>query len=158
MRKTASVTIEGWTYELSQLGAVEGRTLVLLFVKLFGRFAPVLASGLKAAGKVESAEGMTAALLNSPHVIDDLAHAITNVDQKELEPFWDAFSRHAVVRGKDGKTRQPLHEIFDEHFAGEYFAMTRFFVESAKLNFGDFLSKALAQASAKPSGQAAVAS
>ncbi len=157
MRKQTSVAIEGWTYELSQLGAVEGRALVLLFLKLLGRLAPALAAGLGAAKSAGSEAGVVTALMDSPQVVGEIGQALTSIDSRELEPLWDAFARHAQVRGKDGKTRQALHEIFDEHFAGEYFAMTRFFIESAKLNFGDFLSKALAQASAKQPGPAAAA-
>lgn len=135
MRKQHPVTIEGFTYELSQLGAVEGRTLVLLFLKILGRFAPMLASASGA--------------LNGD-AIEAIGTAINSVEPKELEPLWDAFSRHAYVRGKDGKTRQLLSEVFDDHFAGEYFAMVQFFIESSKLNFGDFLGKALAQAGNLP--------
>lgn len=138
MRKQHPVTIEGFTYELSQLGAVEGRTLVLLFLKILGRFAPMFAS---AAGAMRT--------LNS-EAIEAIGAAINTVEPKELEPLWDAFSRHAYVRGKDGKTRQLLSEVFDDHFAGEYFAMVQFFIESSKLNFGDFLGKALAQAGNLP--------
>ncbi len=135
MRKQQSIAIEGFTYELSQMGAVEGRALVLLFLKLLGRFAPLFMSAQKGLGA---------------DAIEAIGSAINTVDAKELEPLWDAFARHTQVRGKDGKTRMNLHEVFDEHFAGEYFAMVRFFVESARLNFGDFLDKALAQASDKP--------
>lgn len=131
-RKQQSIAIEGWTYELSQLGAVEGRTLVLLFLKLLGRFAPLLANGAKL----------------DANALDAISTAIATVDANELEPLWEAFARHAQVRGKDGKTRVSLHDIFDDHFAGEYFAMVKFFIESARLNFGDFLAKALGQAGA----------
>lgn len=136
-RKQQTVTIEGFTYELAHIGAVEGRSLVLLFLRLLGRFAPlfVKAKTARDAGKLDAS------------VIEDIGFAINSVDPKDLEPLWDAFSRHAQVRGKDGKTRENLHEVFDEHFAGEYFAMVHFFIEAAKLNFGDFLAKALAQAS-----------
>jgi len=137
MRKQQTVNIEGFTYELSQMGAVEGRALVLLFLKLLGRFAPLLAKG---AGALDA------------DALDAIGTAINTVDAKELEPLWDAFSRHAQVRSKDGKTRQVVSEVFDEHFAGEYFAMMKFFIESAKLNFGDFLGKALAQAGDLTSG------
>lgn len=133
MRKQKTVSIEGLNYDLSQMGAVEGRALVVLFVKLLGKFAPVLASG---------AEALNAEALAS------LGSVLASVDAKELEPLWEAFAKHAFVRGRDGKTREALAEVFDEHFAGEYFAMVQFFVESSKLNFGDFLAKALASASA----------
>lgn len=136
MRKQQTVTIEGWTYELSQMGAVEGRALVLLFLKLLGRFAPIFANGAKEALDVDA--------------IESLGAAINSVNAGDIEPLWDAFARHAQVRGRDGKTREALSDVFDEHFAGEYFAMVHFFVESAKLNFGDFLGKALAQAGSLP--------
>lgn len=154
MRKQQTVNIEGWTYELSQLGGVEGRVLVLRFAKLLGRIAPVIAGAMKAApgGKVP-AEGVVSALLDNG-VVEDFAIALNAIDANELEPLWDAFARHAQVRGRDGKTRENLHEVFDEHFAGEYFGMVRFFIESAKLNFGDFLGKALAQAGAQTDTEA----
>jgi hypothetical protein len=144
MRKQVNVTIDGFTYQLSQLGAVEGRELVVLFVKLLGRFAPMLASAVK------SSKGTSGDELSSSGVVAEIAGAIGTLDPKELEPLWDAFARQAMVLGKDGKSRQPLNEVFDDHFAGEYFSMVRFFIEAAKLNFGDFLSRALAQSSATP--------
>jgi len=145
MRKQVSVTIEGWTYELAQVGAVEGRALVLRFLKLLGRFAPMLAA-LGDTVKAAKTEDGSAPENDPTEAIEEIGAALTNIDGGELEPLWDAFAKHATVRGQDGKTRQNLAEVFDEHFAGEYFAMVRFFIESAKLNFGDFLGKALAQA------------
>lgn len=147
-RKIITVTIEGWTYELSQLGAVEGRELVLRFIKLLGRFAPMIASAVKA--KADGGDGDEVASAVGAELIGEIGSTLATLEPKELEPLWDAFSRHASVKGKDGKSRESLHEIFDEHFAGEYFAMVRFFIEAAKLNFGDFLSRALAQTSAAP--------
>lgn len=143
MRKTVPVTIEGYTYEISQLGAAEGRVLVLRFAKVLGRFIPLLVDAAKSAGQ-QDATAAKATL----QIFEDVGAAINEVDPTELEPLWDAFARHAYVRGKDGKSRELLSEIFDEHFAGEYFAMVRFFVEAAKLNFGDFFARALVQASA----------
>lgn len=141
-RKQKSVVIDGNTYELSQLGAVEGRELVVLFVKVLGRFAPLIAS----AASAQKAEGGAEA--KALELAEEVAGAIQTLDPKELEPLWDAFSANAMVRSKDGKGRERLNEVFDDHFAGEYFAMVQFFIEAAKLNFGDFLSRALAQAGA----------
>lgn len=143
-RKQKSVTIrhtaDAFTYELSQLGAVEGRELVILFVRVLGRFAPMIVAAMKASS---GGDGIVASKM-----VEEVAALMQTLDSKELEPLWDAFARHASVRSKDGKSREVLSDVFDEHFAGEYSAMIHFFIEAAKLNFGDFLSRALAQASA----------
>lgn len=137
MRKQKTITIEGKAYHLSQLGAVEGRRLVLLLLRLLGRFAPLLASAKNALDK---------------DALESIGDALAAIDPKELEPLWDAFARHAYVVLPNGKLS--LHEQFDEHFAGEYFAMTQFFIESARFNFGDFLAKAFATANAPTDAEA----
>lgn len=144
-RKQKSVIIEGLAYELSQMGAVEGRELVILFSQMFGRVfgkvAPFLGVLAKPASEATSASPDTEAVLA-------IAEAINMIAPAQLEPLWEAFAKNAWVRGKDGKSRERVSDVFDDHFAGEYFAMTMFFVESAKLNFADFLAKAFAQANA----------
>lgn len=147
-RKQKTVAIDGYTYALSQLGAVEGRELVVLFVKVLGRFAPLIVSATKA-GKVEGGAESRAI-----EIAEEIGAAIQTLHPKELDPLWDAFARHAYVLSKDGKGREQLSEVFDDHFAGEYFAMVQFFIEAAKLNFGDFLERALGQASASQAADA----
>lgn len=149
-RKQKTVTIrhttDGYSYELTQLGAVEGRELVIQFVRLLGRFAPLIASATKATSTGKPGVDLSSAVASD--LVGEIGGTLIALEPKELEPLWDAFSRHASVRSKDGKSREALADVFDEHFAGEYSAMVEFFIEAAKLNFGDFLSRALAQASA----------
>lgn len=154
MRKQKTVFIEGFTYEITQLGAVEGRELVILFSQLFGRVFGRLAPFLGVVSKKAKPKAEDAAQDTAPPPTMDadailaIGDAINSIDAKQLEPLWDAFAKCAWVLGKDGKSRQQVSEVFNDHFAGEYFAMTLFFVESAKLNFADFLAKAFAQADA----------
>lgn len=152
-RKQKSVAIDGWTYEITQLGAVEGRELAVTFIKVLGRFAPMIASATKAS-KDETGLTKAAALELVEELVGEIAPALQTLDPKELDPLWDAFARSTQVRGKDGKTREPLQDVFDDHFAGEYYAMVQFFIEAAKLNFGDFLSRALAKAGEQSVGGA----
>lgn len=140
MRKQKTATIGGFTYEISQFGAGEGRVLAVSFLRLFGKLAPMLASASNAE------EG-------SANRIQSFSAALSVIEPNELEPFWEAFAKHTQVRSKDGKGREALHEVFDEHFAGRYFEMSQFFVEAATLNFGDFLGKILAPASTENTDQ-----
>jgi hypothetical protein len=141
-RQQKTVTIEGWKYELAQLGAVEGRELVVLFGRVLGRFAPLIVAAMKSRKAKVDTEA------KAIDIAQELGEVMQTLQPKELEPLWDAFSRNAQVWSKDGKSREPVADVFDDHFAGEYFRMVQFFIEAAKLNFGDFLSRVLAQASA----------
>jgi hypothetical protein len=124
-RRTESVTIDGFSYDLTQLGAVEGRKLLIRFGQLMGRLAPVMLSAAKLDGDA----------------LAGVAETLDGLEPEKLEPLWEAFTRSAVVR--TNAARQPLADVFDDHFAGNYYGMVRFFIESAKLNFGDFLERML---------------
>lgn len=137
-RKTERVAIEGVTYELTTLGGVEARELVVIFAKTLSGFVPLFTTGA----------GLDAQALSA------LSEALASLDPKHLEPLWDGFSRNAWVIGADGKTREKVADVFDDHFSGEYFAMMKFFFESARYNFAGFFGKALAE-SASASGSAA---
>jgi hypothetical protein len=139
-RRIVKFQIEGHNFEITQLGAVEGRQLSILFIQVVGPLVSGLVKNqdiVKAVSAGKESEAGNAIL----EAMGDLTDALQNVDPKRLEPLWDAFSENAWIVGNN--TRQQVKAVFDEHFAGDgQFAMWRFFIESAKANFAGFLAKA----------------
>ena len=124
MRETKTVEIEGIRYELMQMGAVEGRRLSMLFAQVCGVLLPHIQKA-----SVDS-EALSA-----------VAAALADIDPDKLEPLWKAYARDAVAKPNGKTIVLGDDDNFDDHFAGEFMAMWKFFVESSKLNFGAFLEK-----------------
>lgn len=123
-RRTETVVIKGTPYDLTQLGGVEARRLSVLFGRVCG---PVMAK-------------LTATSLDE-EAAKAIGEVLADLDEEKLEPLWKAFAKHAVAR-PDGKRIVLADDgAFDEHFAGEVFAMWQLFIESAKLNFSGFLAE-----------------
>lgn len=123
MRKQETVTIDGDEYEITQLGAIEGRRVLTKLLKLAG---PALGA-LAGAGKLD--ETAIGAALTS---------AAEELDEATLDSLCETFGANSTVRNGD---RRPKLEavVFDNHFAGRYMAMTKWLIACLKLNFADFL-------------------
>jgi hypothetical protein len=124
-RRTETVAIEGVNYDLTQMGAVEGRRLSVLFLKVCG---PVL-------GHLDKLDS---------EALSAIAGILGSIDEEKLEPLWKAYAKNAVARPDGKRISLAEEDAFDEFFAGNVFGMWQFFVESSKLNFSDFLARAMA--------------
>jgi hypothetical protein len=137
-RQTTTVSIGAYSYEMRQIGAIEGRRLSVLFMRLLSKVAPLLADAKKL-----DAEALGA-----------LSEILEGIEPEQLEPFWKAFSEHALAKTATSTAVLSDPNVFDAHFAGEPMDMWLFFVESAKFNFGGFLGRLLSQSREEKPGAA----
>jgi hypothetical protein len=126
MQKTETVQIDGDEYELTQLGALEGRKILTKLLHLLGPSLQELAA---------------AETLNEKAIAAALAKALETLDEATLEQLCDAFGKKSTVTVADKKPAL-TGAIFDQHFAGRYLAMMKWLVASMRLNFLDFLDAA----------------
>lgn len=113
--KTQEREIDGVKYRVTQLGAVDGRAVLLRLLKAFGPSA--------------------AAMLG-----DNIAEAVAklNLSEDDLSYFCQQFGQKTFVVLGDKTPR--LDNVFDEHFAGRYRAMILWLGFAVEVNFADFLS------------------
>lgn len=133
-------TIDGIEYEVTQLGAKEGRALFVRISKMIG---PSLASLAKAD---------LASLMDSN--VAQLAPAIEtfvrDVSEEDLDVLCSKFAERSAYR--DGKDWPELDRNFDDHFAGAYLRMIKWLAFCVEVNYADFFDafkKARAGAEAK---------
>lgn len=119
MRKTESRQIGNFRYDVTQLGAIEGRAVLARLIRLFGG----LVGAMGAEGKVDLTKGFS-----------NLAEGIT---EEQMTFFCDTFAKWTQVYA-NGKTLI-LKDIFDEHFVGEYGAMIEWLGFCLEVNFASFL-------------------
>jgi hypothetical protein len=138
-RKTHTFVIEGWTYTMTQLGALTGRRLAV-------RLAKVLASAAPTIKRVMD---------NTDGAIDGIEDLAEFLNEEDLEVFWNEFA--SVTIAKAGNQTLALGEpaIFDEHFAGQFVPMMKFFGEGLKLNFAGFFEQLPADSPLMAAAQAA---
>jgi len=119
MRKTETVTVGSNTFQITQLGALQGR-------KVFLRLVKVLGPALSAAQAAASPEAALGALLGQAGA----------VSEEDFEYLCDVFSEHTelVAAGKS----QRLKEIFDVVFIADYKGMLEWLGASVKVNFASF--------------------
>ncbi len=119
--KTKRIGTNG--YEVTQLGAVEGRRVFARLTQLMGGMVGTIAGG----GKADLAKGFESfAAAISPDVMDY---------------FCDTFTKVTQVHRPDGKTLF-LKDIFDDHFADNYSEMVEWLVFCLEVNFASFLGGA----------------
>jgi hypothetical protein len=118
------VQIDGDEYELTQLGAIEGRRLLTRILKFAG---PAIQS--LAASETLSEISFAAAL----------AKAVEQLDEDTVDMLCEKFAAKTCL--KIDNRWPPLDKtLFDQHFAGHYMKMMKWLGECMKLNFADFLS------------------
>lgn len=153
-KKTEAVVIDGCRYEITQLGAEAGRGLYKKFVTAIGPLLREVVSGnaldelqtsiKDATGDVpELAEqaGMKALQLIVPLLI----RAIESLPEPLFEELCQVFSESCeFVSGKatnNNDIQLSLSDHFDDHFAGDYVAMTQWLGHCIRVN--GFLGKGL---------------
>lgn len=120
MRQSFSHTIGEYNYEISQLGAKDGR---LVLARIFRSVGKVVAAA--------SGDGTPEAAIAA------FAESLTDAD---LEFVCDKFAKCTQVG--QGDKRIPLESAFDAHFAGKYVDMLKWLWHSLQANFGSFLDEA----------------
>lgn len=141
-RKTESVTISGTQYQITQLGAVEGRGLYKKFVTAIGPLlrevisGPLLGDLQKQAGLPEDTE--TSGLRMMQAVAPMLVRAIEIIPSELFEEMCSTFTPcTSVGAGKDAAGKVmflPLGTLFDQQFAGDYAGMTSWLGHCVRIN------------------------
>jgi hypothetical protein len=126
-RQEVRFEVDGETYKLTQLGALEGRRIWLRLLKVLVHPIRSLA---------------TAGRLNESALVDALALAVENLDEATAEALYIAFGKACSVRVvNEAGEKWPTLEgvVFDNHFAGNYVAMSQWLGQCVVLNFGNFI-------------------
>lgn len=115
MRKTDSLSVNGNTYHVTQMGALQGRDTLTRLLAMVG-----------------------------PLMTEDLGKGLSSLKPEDLAALSDAFAALTEVELSNGK-RPRLKDVFDDHFAGEYDAFFEWLLFCVRLNFQSFFAKALAK-------------
>ena len=139
-RKSETVTIDGETYEVTQLGAIEGSSLYHELVKALG---PMLREELPKQLDQEASGALAGIIIRAIEVLPgDLVARMRT-----------AFMRNCKLH-TGGIAVEMTESIFDQHFAGRYGLMTKWMVHCLKLNFAGFLGDSAPAASPQPAEKA----
>lgn len=110
-------------YEVTQLGAIEGRKVFARLAQLMGGMVGTLAAGGKP---------------NPVEAFKSFAEAMT---PEVMDYFCDTFTKVTVVHRPDGKAPF-LKDCFDDHFADNYGEMVEWLTFCLEVNFASFLGGA----------------
>ena len=120
-RKKESREIDGLVYDVTQLGGIDARNVLLRLMKSLGPSLGALADSPLSA------------------VFEKLA-----LSEADLGYFCEKFGSCSFVHLEDGKLPM-LDKVFDDHFAGRTGAMVKWLVFAVEVNFSDFLDGAKAR-------------
>lgn len=121
LRKTESKVIGDFEYEVTQMGAVQGRKV---FARLAKTIGPLLAASAGAKPDLEK-------------IFGDM---LGNIEPELVDFVCDSFAPFTTVTMQDGK-KPRLSDIFDMHFAGNYQDMVNWIMFAMQVNFKTFLPK-----------------
>lgn len=130
-KKVKSEAIDGFTYEVTQLGATDGQRLL---VKLSKILLPAVGALVK--GSDAKIADMDLASVD----IDSAAKALAaSLSPDEFDAIAASMSASTEIWGPGfGDAGAPMPRHFDEHFAGRYVAMLKWLAFALKVNFADF--------------------
>lgn len=123
--QTKQFTIDGDTYEITQLGAKQGRKIWLKLVQVAA--APL---------KELSTPGTT---LSEATLLAALGAAVESLDEQTAEQLYEAFGETCTLQLANGNAPKLTGVIFDQHFAGRYVPMSKWLWECVRFNFASFL-------------------
>lgn len=129
-RSTKTLTIGKSEYKLTQLGATKGAELWLDLLH-------VIASPIEEVAKAGD--------LDESVLVRAITAAVRSLDHATTNRFYAAFGPLTSVlvpaRSPGDQDRWPTLEgaVFDDHFAGQYIALTEWLVQSILFNFFGFL-------------------
>jgi hypothetical protein len=116
--------IDGVSYTATQLGAKKGR-------KIWLKLMQIIAPSLRELGTLKK--------LDEKAIASALAAAVENLDDATLEELYLVFGETCTVMLPTGNTPNLTDVVFDQHFAGNYLAMTQWLWECIVFNFASFL-------------------
>ncbi len=116
--------IDGVNYELTQLGAKKGR-------KIWLKLMQIIAPSLRTLGSFKK--------VDQEAIVIALAAAVENLDADTAEELYIEFGATCTVMLPTGNTPNLTEQVFDQHFAGNYIAMSKWLWECVAFNFASFL-------------------
>ncbi len=111
------------TYEVTQLGAIEGRRVFARLAQLMGGMVGALAAGGK------------------PNPVDAFRSLAEAMTPEIMDFFCDTFTKVTQVHIAGGKVLF-LKDVFDDHFADNYGEMIEWLTFCLEVNFASFLGGA----------------
>ena len=162
--KKTSPEIDGYKYEVMQLGAIDGRKMLeqLTLMALPGLGALLGSPALSKAGKL--AAGLSGVEVSELDFSGFAQAMAKNMDPNALNAMMDQLAQTTAIRGNGfGDGGAPMSRHFDEHFAARYDVMMKWFGFALWVNFGSFFGaggsveelveklRSLARPSASPS-------
>lgn len=120
--QTSSIEIDGNKYEITQLGARDGRRMLVRLTNILG---PALGNLIKDGGG--SSDGVAHAIMSlSSHISED-----------DVDYVCKTFGKHTEWRN-GSQTITLDDDQQDLHFAGRYDSMVRWISECLRINFSPF--------------------
>ena len=122
MLPTKTVEVDGFTYDLTMLGALQGRKLWLTLAKILAKAASDLAEF---------------STLKEEAMIVAISKLVEHIDATTYEELNTVFAKNCRVHIE---AKEPLlSDVYDLHFAGRYLAATQWLAECVMFNFASFL-------------------
>ncbi len=119
-------------YKVTQLGAKQGRGLLVRLTKLAGPGIGAFVGGL---GARKSADTDSAIAMGISQALYDLA---TRITEDEVGAILDDLAKNTVIVLGDREPR--LSDIFDGHFAGRYDEMIKWAAFCLEVNYHSFFA------------------
>jgi len=131
-RAVKDKVIGGHRYEVTLLGAKQGRAMLVRLVRLMG---PATAGFIE--GTLHAKGDLTVSLASgASDAIRELSQRIT---EAEFAAVSDELARFTVVH-IDHEHAPKLFDVFEEHFAGRYDVMLHWFGFALEANFSSFFA------------------
>lgn len=135
-RRTEKLSLDGSTYEITQLPATQGLEVYAKLLKVLGPMLRAALSDSEIAAEAKQGETAGAGAKLATIIIRGF---------ESLEPAFtlelaQLFARHTKVQMTAGMIELSSGDIFDQHFAGRFAHMTRWMLAHLKLNYADFLA------------------
>lgn len=122
-RTNKTKTIGSNGYEVTQLGAIEGRRVFARLAQIMGGMVGALAAGGK------------------PNPVEAFKSFAEAMEPEVMDFFCDTFAKFTQVHRPDGKVLF-LKDVFDDHFADNYGEMVEWLTFCLEVNFASFLGGA----------------
>lgn len=146
MIETETVEVGENTYQITQLGARQGRRM---YHSLVQTVAPSLRSKLedpkeivkfaKAVSSIQSDGDGKVPVAEFASLVAVVLQAVESLPYDLFESLTTEFAKKCKVKQEGLFIDLGAGDLFDQHFAGKYSAMTQWFLACLKVNFADFL-------------------
>jgi hypothetical protein len=129
--KIKSEPIDSYVYEVTQLGAVEGKRIYAQVLKMV---LPALGAALKGRDLSGISKADVAGM-----ALDEIAVALVR-SLDGVDAIIETLAKTTDIYGPGfGDAGAPMWRNFDEHFAGKYLSLSKWFLFALKANFQDFI-------------------